>query len=850
MATSEGSQVMNGKRWRAATVPGALRDELASGLGVHPVVAQVLVNRGVATVTDGRAFLESGWAMTHDPIGMAGMREAVTAVRDCLARGGRIRIYGDYDTDGVAGTALLVQALRGLDATVDYYIPDRAAEGYGLNLPAVVQAAADGIDLLITVDCGVTALEEAREAARRGLGLLITDHHEPLPELPEAMAVVNPRRRDSPYPFSDLAGVGVAFKVVQALYRDLGIGAGPDGARPGDEPGDLPPTLAELLDLVALGTIADVVPLWGENRALVREGLAVLNARYRPGLAALAEVAGLAPGENISAGQVAFALAPRLNAAGRLARADAGVELLLAGRGERALELARALDRGNRERQAVEAAILAEARDMIACEGGPGDQHALVLAGEGWHPGVVGIVASRLVEEFYRPVVLLCQEGEEARGSARGIPGFHLFHALECCGDLLERFGGHALAAGLTIKAGRIPSLRRRLNELAAAQLRPEDMIPVLDIDARIEVDEASASLVLGLEALAPFGAGNPAPVLAVTGPLADVRRVGRDRSHLKIAFRGSAGRMAEGIGFRLGELAGSLQRGQVAEGAGHLKIERWNGRERVTLVLKDIRPAGGATAAHDGLVLVDARGRSRREYLEGLLVGGRDVVAVVRRAAGGPAPCGLKTGGLPRLVVLTYDELAGRGLASLEGIAPPAVVALCELPPFEEIPPLPPGELEVHLAYGRGDVVALARDLVRLYPERDGLVELYRVLRSREGAFVLPDLAGAVRGLDPGGVARGLEILAELGLVSPAGNDEAGAWQLAGGAHGQDNREKLDLEASAAFRRARLAREGSMRLARFMVDAPLAELLNRWNNNRMECDRMGCGEGKEVRPG
>ncbi len=556
--------------WQVEEPDELLSGELASALGVSPIVARIMCNRGITGVEEARNFLACDPEELHDPYLLKDMALAVREIDRALVTGEKILVYGDYDVDGVTSTALLLDALAVLGCEAGFYIPDRLEEGYGLNREALAKAAGQGYKLVISVDCGISAWEEAAYAAELGLKLIITDHHEPPAVLPAALAVIDPKRPGCAYPFKDLAGVGLAFKLVQALFNLRGIS--------GREMG--------LLDLVTLGTIADMVPLRGENRILVKHGLVQLNSSPRLGLASLAEVAGLT-GRVISTGQVAFALAPRINATGRVGDAAIAVRLLRSEDTLRAREMAAYLDAENRTRQEIEAEVLAEALEMLT-EFDPAKDKVIVLAKEGWHSGVLGIVASRLVEKYYRPAIMISLEDGEGKGSGRSIAGFDLYHALSACSESLLRFGGHKQAAGLAVSAAKVESLRQELNRLAA-QADQEIYLPKLRIDGKVELNEVSMDLITEIHRLEPFGIGNPSPVLVGNGlSLQEAREVGK--GHLKVRVQ-AGGTSTGGIGFNLAGLLAVLRNGQTVDVAFSPEINEYNGRTSVQLQLKDIRP-------------------------------------------------------------------------------------------------------------------------------------------------------------------------------------------------------------------------------------------------------------------
>ena len=486
--------------WDHPAVDESQVSALAEPLGLNPVIARLLVLRGITTPDDASRFLNPTLDQLHDPLLVTDLRIGVDRLLAAIERGERIAIHGDYDVDGVTSTVMLRRALSLLGGDVIHYIPERLTDGYGLQPEGIDRLHAMGIQVIVSVDCGIRSRTAAERAREVGIDLVITDHHEPDSALPPALAVINPRRSDCAYPDKDLAGVGVAFKVVQALC-----------ARTGHTQ-----WLPGFLKLAALGTVADVVPLRGENRVIARLGLDQLTrGRHTTGLQALIDACGLG-GKKIGSYEVGFMLAPRVNAAGRMATPDLATRLLLAvdaSQAGEARELAERLDVENTRRREEEAEILKQARRVITADPAIGAQNMLVVWGEGWHRGVIGIVASKLVDQFCRPTLVLSVDGDIAHGSGRSIPGFDLLGALEQCHDLFERFGGHRQAAGVTLEAARLPALRQRLTDLANDQLGPDDLVPRLGIDATLPLSSISESLMEGIGALEPFGLGNRRPV-------------------------------------------------------------------------------------------------------------------------------------------------------------------------------------------------------------------------------------------------------------------------------------------------------------------------------------------------
>ncbi len=559
-----------------------------------PLVATLLANRGLDHPVAAAAFLRREPAGSADPFALPDMDRAVTRILRALREGEPICVYGDYDADGLTAAALLLTALgRRGRSPLSWHIPRRTAEGYGLTAPALEHIRESGAGLVVTVDCGVTAVPEAALARSLGLDLVITDHHEPAGELPRAVAVVDPRRQGSAYPFGELAGVGVAYKLAQALeMAGEGSTAGAQLEFFGENPGP-----ADLLDLVALGTVADVVSLLDENRSLVHRGLALFNPERREGLRALRHAASL-EGRPVGTYQLGYQFAPRINAAGRMGDPERALRLLLTNDPVEARSLAAELDRENRERQALEERILAEAVAQVEKDIDLGLERAIVVAGAGWPEGVIGIVATRLVELYSRPALLVAVNGETARGSGRSIPAFDLAGALEECSGRLGRHGGHRMAAGFDIGAEAIDDFRRDFLELARGRLGREDLVRELRIDACITPGDLTApgqDVLRQLERLEPHGHGNPEPVLALRGvELVSVRTVGEGGRHLKAVVR-VEGQAFEAIGFGLGSLAGDLGsgRGRLYDVAFRPTRNEWNGSQRLELKLVDVRPAG-----------------------------------------------------------------------------------------------------------------------------------------------------------------------------------------------------------------------------------------------------------------
>jgi len=545
---------------------------LARELGAPPAIGHALVNRGLAEPAQARQFLSPVLEDLHDPMTLLGLDRALERIQRALAAGEPILVQGDYDVDGITSTYLLTTTLRELGGTVHWRIPHRTRDGYGLSLAAIEEAQRLGCRLIITVDCGITAVEPVARALALGIDTVITDHHEPAATLPDAFAVVNPLRPGCPYPFKSLAGVGVTYKLVEALLHERGRGRRAE----------------DFLDVVALGTIADVVPLVGENRILATLGLERLNRTRQLGLRALLERSGLA-GRKVTSGQVAFVLAPRINAAGRMGDAGQALRLLLARDEGEARACADSLEDDNERRRSFDEKAAVEAAARVERELDWPHCASILLWSEDWHPGVLGIVASRMVERFQRPTVLVALDGERGRGSGRSVPGLDLTRVLDGCGDLLQAYGGHALAAGLTVARERLPELRERLERLVRERVGPGNLVRRVEYDSALTLGECDDGLVDWIERLAPHGLANPEPVYHL--PRASVSAVSAVSAgkHLRLTVGDGTG-CAEAIGFGFGGQADAMRRaGQCALLFTPTRNE-WNGTARIQLKLKGLR--------------------------------------------------------------------------------------------------------------------------------------------------------------------------------------------------------------------------------------------------------------------
>ncbi len=572
-------------KWVVAPEPdGELLQNIASKVGLPKTVTKILFNRQIDTPEAIQQFLNPSLSDLVDPFTMLDMDKAVERIMNALRENERIMVYGDYDVDGITASSLLYLILNKLGAQVSYYLPNRLIEGYGLSVDGINEAVVKEITLIVSVDTGVTAVEEVEYARSKGIDCILTDHHEPGEKLPKAIALVNPKQKECHYAGGELSGVGVAFKVAQALYQRLQQ----------DES-----ELEEHLDLVALGTSADIVPLVGENRILTKFGIRQISGTTKPGLKSLTFVSGLM-GKEIGTGQVVFILAPRINAIGRLGDAELAIKLLTTKDEKVASEIARKLDRENQRRKNIDEKTLNEAleqiRDLVDFE----NDKAVVLASEGWHPGVIGIVASRLVERYHLPTVMIAiDDNNEGKGSARSIPGFHLTEALKKCEDLLIRYGGHKYAAGLTIAPENIDAFRQRLKEVSKLMLTDEDMVAKLYIDSEIELSEIDSVFLDILETFAPFGPQNMRPVFLTRNceVLGQPYRVGKN--HLKMKVRkGDA--VFDIIGFGFGDWARQLSgRGSLVDLVYVIEYNSWEGHTRIQLRLKDIKLGAGDVASY-----------------------------------------------------------------------------------------------------------------------------------------------------------------------------------------------------------------------------------------------------------
>ncbi len=548
-------------------------EEMSRRLRVPRPIARVLYNRGLIEGEEVHRFLHPDTDHLHDPFLMKDMDRAVERLIQALREREEVMIYGDYDVDGITSTATLYLFLKDLGGQVSFYIPDRASEGYGISLGGIEAARERGCSLIISVDCGITSVDEVEMARRLNIDIIISDHHEPGESLPLALAVIDPKRSDCEYPFKDLAGCGVAYKLAQGLLQRLNLTSG---------------YIEKYIDLVAIGSAADIVPLIGENRVFTKLGLEKLNREGLDGIVTLVETAGFHTGK-IDVSQIIYGLAPRINAVGRLGQATPAVELLVTRNHHRAVEIAQLLEEENRRRKQIDTQTLNEALDQIEREFDPAQDAVIVLAGEDWHSGVIGIVASRIIERFYRPTVMISIENGIGKGSARSIPNFDLHSALKACADLFIQFGGHKYAAGLSIDAEKIPEFKKRFNNIAREMLTPNDLIRKVNIDDEIELDVINNEFIRIINMLAPFGPRNYSPMfvsrnLAVVG---EPRIVGNN--HLK--FRVSQNSVIfDVIAFNRGSDLQRLRDNRYVDIVYTVSENTWMDKTSVQLRVKDLR--------------------------------------------------------------------------------------------------------------------------------------------------------------------------------------------------------------------------------------------------------------------
>ncbi|MBI5183779.1 MAG: single-stranded-DNA-specific exonuclease RecJ [Nitrospinae bacterium] len=588
--------------WNLPKVDQMLCSILSREIDIEPLIAQIIINRGMTDSISARRFLDPSLKYLYDPFMMKDMDKGIRRIIDAIRGREKICIYGDYDVDGITATALLITFFREVGIDVSYYIPDRISEGYGLNIQAIKEIRGAGVSLIITVDCGISDIDEVEEAKGLEIDLIITDHHHVPDRLPDAVAILNPEQKDCPYPFKYLSGVGIAFKMIKGLRSALRKEKWFQGVLP---------NLKRHLDLVALGTIADIAPLVDENHILVKYGLKEITNNSKIGLRSLKVISGINE-KDIDTYDVGFVLAPRLNATGRIGRGDMGVELLISEDISRAMDISRYIERVNRERQHIQEKILKEVKEII--EGGltskesslpisrgtqAGDSiRPIVLASDKWHPGVIGIVASKIVDDYFTPTILISLDGERGRGSARSTPFFHIYDGLRECSDLLIDFGGHKSAAGLTIKKEKIEEFKERFNMVVKKGISNIDTIPIINIDAIVDLNALNKDVVKSIDSLGPFGHSNPQPILLAQGVrvIGEHSIIGKNGQHLKFkVLYGS--RAIDVIGFNMSYMAeaqGLTPSFNPSDSRFDIvftpQINRWNNSETLQLKLRDMR--------------------------------------------------------------------------------------------------------------------------------------------------------------------------------------------------------------------------------------------------------------------
>lgn len=571
------------KRW--CVLPGDIQAEakLQIELGVHPIMARLLVQRNITTPEEAALFLEPSLDRLHDPFLLPDAEAACERIKTALHEKEKILIHGDYDGDGITSAALWTRVLRSLGANVEVFVPHRGRDGYDMRASFIERAKNDGVTLIITTDCGVTRMDEVEHARQYGIDVIVTDHHTPRSsgELPRAVAVVNPHRADSKYPFADLAGVGVAFKMGEALTRTLGL--------------KLDSYRRAFLDLAAIGTVTDIMPLHGENRILVRHGLEALQNTKKPGLRALIHSAGYA-GKPLNAGSIGFGLGPRLNAASRVDETTDALDLLLTKDEAEAYRLAEHLERCNMRRKEIQEAILEEARAQVAQQDVT-EARCLVVDGSGWPGGIIGLVAGRIMEQYCRPCVVITVDPATGagRGSARSPRIFNILDAITACRDLLGEYGGHACAAGLSIESGNVEDFRAQMMQLAGAQLSEEDLVPTLEVAAELDPTDICPQLLEQIETLAPFGSSNHEPLFVSRSVrLANVVTMGKEKQHLKLLLNTeglNARNVTDGLWWNRADLAEMVTPDMSLDLCYQMEFNYYNGERKIQFMLKDLRP-------------------------------------------------------------------------------------------------------------------------------------------------------------------------------------------------------------------------------------------------------------------
>ncbi len=563
---------MSKKRWVLKKQEKETIDRLSKELSLHPLVISVMMNRGLKSKDEMNAFIHPDARCFHDPYLLKDMNKAVQRVQKAIAQNEKIAVYGDYDVDGITSVSVLYLALKEMKADVVFFIPDRHKEGYGVNAPAVRHLKEQGVSLIITVDCGITAIDEVLLGKELGVDMILTDHHQCPAQIPEATAVINPKQPDCPYPFQDLAGVGVTFKLVQAL---VGMQS-------------LPRLMERYGALTALGTVADIVPLKDENRAIVSYGIKHMKEDQNIGIQALLQVSGFAESE-INAGTLGFQLAPRINAAGRIGNADFGVKLFTSDNPQEAKNIADMLDRQNQLRKEIEHQIYEEAKALLQNDKSILSQNIILLSHRGWHHGVIGIVASRLTEEYYKPCILFTEENGIHKGSARSVKGFNIYDALCAVRPYIERFGGHELAAGLTLRDEQFEAFKHSLEAYCKEHVSDEMLIQQIPLDGEIHDSDMTAQLVEELKMLEPFGMGNAQPNFLVRKAKIVKNFTFKEGKHLKLSLC-QRDKYIDAVGFSMGKYSAVLKKGDLVSVAGNIYINEFRGEKYFSIRIKDIR--------------------------------------------------------------------------------------------------------------------------------------------------------------------------------------------------------------------------------------------------------------------
>ena len=557
------------KKWEINKPDEEKVKEIENKYQINSLLATILVNRGITSEKEIQQFLQPTRKDFYDPYLMPDMEKAVGRILKAIENKEKVLIYGDYDVDGITSVTVLKSFLQERGLEIDEYIPNRLDEGYGLNLPAVEKIASEKYTLMITVDCGISAIEEVKFARTLGLEVIVTDHHEPGEKLPEAIAVVDAKRKDNNYPFRNLAGVGVVFKLIQAISIKLGL----------EEKEFL-----KYLDIVCVGTISDIVPLVDENRVIVKLGLKLVEQTRNLGLKTILQASGY---QKVDSTTISFGIAPRINACGRMGHQEEALKLFLSTDQEEVNKLAEELNEYNRQRQEKEKQIFLEALEKIQKEA-INEDSVMVIDGENWHHGVIGIVASKITEMYFKPSILLCYEGQEGKGSGRSIPGFDLHEALTKCEESLEKFGGHSMAVGLTVRKNQLEDLRKKL-DIIAKEKQIDKIVSILKIDAQVDLNDINMEIVQSLKHLEPFGEENKVPLFVFKNLKIDSIRALSEGKHIKLTLRQDNKNLINAMGFNLGELTNDYRIGDKVDLVGSLEINKFNGEENIQILLKDM---------------------------------------------------------------------------------------------------------------------------------------------------------------------------------------------------------------------------------------------------------------------